>query len=156
MSALGTQDVWQLVYICGSRSSNRDTARGCRLPSSVHAHTHIHLATQTHLHFRPNAQVLITRSERLKRARLSTKHVCVFCADVWLDSLLSGRQKTMLAALPLLPTLSLYDVSYSESALICCRGGGWPCPFMNRRGCGVQTKTSAQAHAHEHTGLKQT
>lgn len=67
-----------------------------------------------------------------------------FCVDVWLDSLLSGRQKMVLAALPLLPTLSLYEVSSSDSALIWWRGGAWPCPFMNRRGCRVQTKTSAQ------------
>lgn len=54
---------------------------------------------------------------------LQSMCVCVLmmqrlCVDVWLDSLLSGRQKTMLAELPLLPTLSLYDVSYSDSALI--------------------------------------
>lgn len=53
---------------------------------------------------------------------VSLQSVCVcvlmmqhFCVDV---SLLSGRQKMMLAEVPLLPTLSLYDVSYSNSALI--------------------------------------
>lgn len=98
-------------------SSNWDAALGSFQFICPHTHT----LTCKHMHILGSIGANYLMKDIKSCACLPRKRVFMmqhFSVDVWLDSLLSGRQETMLAELPRLPTLSLYDVSYSDSALI--------------------------------------
>lgn len=74
-----------------------------------------------------------------------TQHLCG-CVVGWFSVCTSGRQRMMLAALPLLPILSLYDVSYKNPVLIWWHGGGHGLLWSGRLPSANQNKCSTKTH----------
>ena len=75
----------------------------------------------------------------------------LFCACT------SGRQRMLLAMLPLLPTLSLYDVAFEDSVLIWWHGAGrvllW-CKKMKKGGVAECTESEAKQLFNPHTSAQ--